>query len=362
MIAPGLFLYIARRFLFFFALAAVGIGICVFLVDVVELLRRSADSANFSFAFLLKMAVLHFPFLFEQALPFTVLVAAIATYATLTGSNELIALRASGVSAWQFIAPSVVAVLALGLLAVTLLNPLATFANERFEALEAKRLTKSGTPSSLAEEGLWIKEGQDETYTIIHVGRFLPRSQKLAGIMLFFFVDGEYYARVDAETAEFQEDGWRLKSAWLTPLGEQPIAQGGYFYGTELSADKIKENLTRPEQVSFWQYAEFIGILRQAGLDTKAHAMRFGSLLVKPLFLTVMLLLGIIFSLRTARRGHRALFIALGILSAAVFYIFTQFLHRLGVSGGIPIALAAAVPIFIGGTISSVVLAQIEDG
>lgn len=362
MIAPRLFYYLAGKFLFFFVLAAVGIGSCIFLADMVELLRKGSDSQDFRFAFLLKMAVLHFPFLFEQALPFTVLMAAIATYATLTGSNELIAMRASGISVWQFVAPAATAVFALGLAAIMLLNPLATFSNERFKSLEIKHLDKGGTFSALAEGGLWVKEGQDETYTLIHVGRFLSRNKKLAEVRLFFFIDGDYYGRVDATTAEFQEGGWRLESSWLTPVGEQPINQGNYFYATELSADKIKENLTRPEQVSFWEYTEFLGILRRAGLDTKSHVMHFGSLLVKPLFLMVMFLVGVIFSLRTARRGHRVLLIGGGILSATVFYIFAQFLYRLGVGGGIPTLLAIVAPVLVGGIVASLALAQVEDG
>ncbi len=362
MLAIGLFFYIARRFLFFFLLVALGVGICLFLVDMVELLRKSASVEDFNFAFLLKMAGLHFPFLFEQTLPFTVLLATVATYATLTGNNELIALRASGISVWQFTAPSAAVALALGFAAITLLNPLAVLSNERFKELELKHLEKGNVLSPLTGEGLWVKEGDEENYTIVHVGRFLPRRNRLAGVKLFFFTDGEYYARVDAGAAFIRQDGWEMKSAWLTPVGGQPLARGNYFYGTDLSVDKIRENLTSPEQVHLWQYAQFIAGLRRAGLDTKAHAMQYGSLLARPLFLTAMLLLGMIFSLRATRRGHRVLFIAAGILVGSTFYIFVEFFHRLGVSGAIPVGLAVITPIFVGAIASCLALAQIEDG
>ena len=361
-----IFLYIAVRFLFFFALASMGVGVCIFLADVVELLRKGSDVAGFGFITLIQAAILHFPFLFEQALPFVVLIAAMASYATLTGSSELVALRASGVSAWQFIAPTVVVVLGLGVAAITVLNPLAIRTNERFDSLQAIHLGKEGSKglSSFSKQGIWVKEASQTAgnYTLSYVGGFLPRSNQLTGVMLFFFVDGKYYARVDAATAQFRDGGWFLESAWLTAVGEQPVARTNYFYPTSLSPDRIKESLTMPEQVSFWQYPSFIKLLMGAGLDTRFHQIHYGTILAKPIFLVVMLMFGVAFSLRTARRGHRVVFIALGILSASAFYIFDQFIHRLAVGGGVHIAPAIIAPLVVGLILSLLAIAQVEEG
>jgi len=358
-----IFSYISRKFLFFFAIASVGVGSCIFLADVVELLRNGSGSATFNFGILIQAAILHFPFLFEQTLPFVVLIAAMATYITLTGSSELVVLRASGVSVWQFILPSIAMVALLGIVAMALLNPIAVRANEKFDNIQAVHFGKSGALPSFSKQGIWVKEEQAKgEYTLGYVGGFLPRSNQLTGVMLFFFKDGDYYARVDAATARFENEGWFLKSATLTPVGEQPIAQENYFYPTSLSPEKIRESLTVPDQVSFWQYPSFIKILVEAGLDTRFHQIHYGAILVKPLFLIVMLMFGVTFSLRTARRGHRIIFIAMGILSASAFYIFDQFIHRLAAGGSIPILSALMAPLILGLVISSLAITQMEEG
>ena len=54
----------------------------------------------------LRLTLLKTPMLVEQTLPFVVLAGAMMAVIGLNRSSELVAMRAAGVSAWRFLAPS----------------------------------------------------------------------------------------------------------------------------------------------------------------------------------------------------------------------------------------------------------------
>ena len=90
------------------------------------------------------------PQLSERILPFAVLVGAMSCYLTLSRRLELVVARAAGVSAWQFVAPSMIAAFLFGAVATTVYNPLAAVLHERSKRLEAEMMGE--LPSSALQE------------------------------------------------------------------------------------------------------------------------------------------------------------------------------------------------------------------
>ena len=62
----------------------------------------------------------------KQTLPFVVLVGTMIALTRLNRRSELIAIRASGISAWRFVAPTAVVAALIGIASTTLLNPVAS--------------------------------------------------------------------------------------------------------------------------------------------------------------------------------------------------------------------------------------------
>src|SRR5262245_9472530 len=102
--------YLALQFLIAIHIALSGSPGLIFLVDLVELMRRAASHGDVPLHALAAMAALKLPNVAENALPFAVLFGAIWTFVRLTRSNELVIARASGVSAWEFMTPALVLV------------------------------------------------------------------------------------------------------------------------------------------------------------------------------------------------------------------------------------------------------------
>ena len=107
-LSPTFSLYLGRQFLMGIGFVLVILMALIFLIDVVELLRRASGRGVASFGLVLGMAVLNLPALTQKVLPVATLFGAIVTFSRLTRSHELIVARAAGVSVWQFLTPALV--------------------------------------------------------------------------------------------------------------------------------------------------------------------------------------------------------------------------------------------------------------
>src|ERR1700687_1279985 len=98
------------------------------------------------------------PQLTERILPFTVLVGAMSCYLTLSRRHELVVARAAGVSAWQFVAPAVVAAFIFGTIATTLYNPFSAMLHERSKRLEADMQGATLSALHQSTSGFWVRQ------------------------------------------------------------------------------------------------------------------------------------------------------------------------------------------------------------
>jgi lipopolysaccharide export system permease protein len=136
-VAGTLSRYLAMRFLASVIGSLIGVIALAAMIDYVELMRRGADWPNATAWLLAKISMYRVPQLTERIFPFTVLVGTMSCYLTLSRRNELVVARAAGVSAWQFVAPAVIAAFILGAIATTVYNPFAAMLHERSKRLEA---------------------------------------------------------------------------------------------------------------------------------------------------------------------------------------------------------------------------------
>ena len=134
MVSRTLLRYFGLRFLGAVMSVFFGIFLLVVLVDYIELMRRAADVPNLSGWVVAKTSFFRVPQLTERLLPFSVLVGAMACYLALSRRNELVVARSAGMSAWQFVAPAVIAAFALGIVATAIYNPISAMMREWLEA------------------------------------------------------------------------------------------------------------------------------------------------------------------------------------------------------------------------------------
>src|ERR1700722_16373060 len=178
-----LFRYIARQFLGWCGGVFAAMLIIVFLLDYIELIRRSGTRPEATLLMLLQMTALKQPYMAQQIIPFAILFGTMMAFWRLTRSNELVVARAAGVSVWQFLTPPIIGAFLIGVVAVMVFNPPASVMQGRYERLEESVLRRGGEQLTLAHSGLWLRQSDNVgSHSIIHADRFQVRERTLYGV------------------------------------------------------------------------------------------------------------------------------------------------------------------------------------
>ena len=375
-------LYIARRFAAAFAAAFGAVFLVVFLVDLVEQLRRAGGAG---FEVVATMALLHAPALMLDSLPFIALLAAIACFARLARSSELVVTRAAGVSVWRLLAPALLSAAAIGAAATAVLNPLAAGMLHRFEALEARHVRDRPSLLSVSANGLWLRQSGPEGQSVLHARRANPEGTNLWDVTLFRFDAGDrLVGRTEAGRAVLEPGAWALFGVrdWTLRTGlphdaapsdaevplsaaeaaPAPVRVERLDLPTDLTPAQILESFASPKTISFWAMPRFIAALEAAGLSAQRHRMHWQAQTAKPLLLASMVLIGAAFSMRHVRFGGLGL-MALGAIGAGLGYFFLANLtEAFGALGAIAPPLAAWIPPVAISLAAAGLLLHLEDG
>lgn len=361
-LSPTLLGYIARQFtLWFFSFLGTLTGI-ILLVSTVDLLDRLAGKDG-SLGLVFRMVLLKLPYLAMEVMPFTILFAAIAVFWRLTRSNELVVTRAAGVSVWQFLLPVAGVAMAIAVISVLAINPVASAMLGRFEQLESTQLHNQANTLAVSKSGLWLRQADSEGQSVIHAQRVLSDSVELSNVIVFRFQDQDrFVSRIDAARAELKSGYWLFYEAWLSSPGTQPYFVDQIQLSTDLTRDKIHNSFAPPETISFWSLPAFIHLLENAGFSALRHKLQLHRLLALPLLFVAMVVLAATFSLRPQRRGGILLLVVAAVVSGFLLYFLSSFVFALGISGKIPIALAAWAPAGVSMLLGLAMLLHLEDG
>ncbi len=364
-ISTTLSIYLGRQFLLaFFGILAI-LLVVIFLADVVELLRRVAAKEEVTFSMVLEMALLKLPFMMQQAFPFVALFAALLVFWRLSRSHELTVIRASGISAWQFLLPLLVLAVVLGVLQTTVFHPFASAALSRFERLEAILIERNVSTLALSRSGLWLRQASDEGQAVVHAVSALQQenSVELRGVTIFRYKGKDtFIGRIDAAFATLEPGAWLMRDAWIF-VPEQPAEfKEEHRLPTDLTLERIQEGFAKPETISFWQLPGFIRTLEAAGFSAVGHRLHLQTMLAAPLLMVAMVLIAVPLSLRHGRRGGTIFIIAGGVLTGFMLHFMSDLVFAFGLSDRIPVVLAAWAPATVATLLGVAFLLHLEDG
>jgi lipopolysaccharide export system permease protein len=355
--------YLAYQVLLGIGIATFGLAMVALVADLVELLRRAHGRAGASFGVVTLMAGLHLPFLVQKLMPFVILFGTMLTFQRLTRSHELVAARASGVSVWQFLAPALLLALGIGVFIVVAFNPLASILVARYDALDRVYLSGDESLITVAPGGLWLRQRRGDEELLIHARQVDDASSVLEEVVVLIY-DEQYRftGRLDAPTARLQAGFWEL----ATPLRTRPDGSSekvpSLTIATDLTTDRIQENFAPPESLSFWDLPTFIEDLEAIGFSAREHRLYWHSLLALPFLLCAMLLIGTTSSLRLVRHGGTGLLVVGGLVGGFAVYALTDVTFAVGLSGRLPVVLAAWAPAGISILLGLTTLLHLEDG
>ena len=362
-LSPTLSGYLARQFASRLLALFLGLSGVVLLTTLVDTYHRLAGKDEVTLLVVLHLSLLRLPYLGQEVAPFTVLIAAMATFWRLTRHHELVVARAAGVSVWQFLLPVLVVALLTGVFTVTVMNPVASVLLGRYTQLEAQLKHNKSNLLSISSSGLWLRQADPGGQTVIHALRVSEGSMTLQDVIVFRLTDDDrFISRIDAARAELHDGYWRFYEAWLSRPGEASRFEQQFDIATDLSSTKIQDSFASPRTISFWSLPDSIEMLEQAGFSALRHKLQWHRLLAMPMLFSAMVLLAATFSLRPHRRGKVGILILSGVIAGFLLYLMSRFVFALGLSEKIPVILSGWAPAGIGMMLGIALLFHLEDG
>lgn len=280
--------------------------------------------------------------------PLAVLISVLITFGLMEKSNEVTAMKASGISVYRAIAPimALAAVIAVGLF----------FFNEYYlpgvnRQQEELRNTIKGKPAQtfLRPERMWIF-GQRNT---VYYYEFFDADRNSFGNISAFEIDPSNFSlkkRIFAARAHWEPalNRFVFSSGWTRTFNGAAIQDFHSFDVSvfpELTEDPayFKREIKQYTEMSSSELSRYIREMEQSGFEVMRLKVQLYKKFAYPLITLVMAILAVPFSLRAGKRGALT-GVAVALAIAIVYWITAGLFEAMGNLNQLPPAVAAWAP------------------
>jgi len=332
--------YLTRELLkyFFMVLASV---VCIYLT--VDFFARIDDflEGELPLSMALEFFSLKVPLIVGQVMPVGVLLAVLIVFGLMARSNEILALKSSGVGARTLMKP----ICAIGLMSSVLLFflsevlvPVTTAKSNEIWRSEVK----GESAVSSRKKNIWIRG----SHSICHVTYFNFSDKTIFGVTLNYFdTDFRLIRRLDAQKGVYAEAGWHLFDVL-----EQSLVNGNGGYDVtfkdemhaqlEFGPEDLSRVAKKPEEMSYGELSAYIGEVEAQGYDATSHKVDLNAKIAYPLVCLIMSVMGVGLALWQQRKEGFAANVFYGIVLAFSYWTLHSFCLSLGYGELLPAFVA----------------------
>jgi lipopolysaccharide export system permease protein len=308
-----------------------------FLERIGKFARAGAPPASALTYFLFKV-----PEIVVQTAPMAVLMGTILTIGLLSRSNEINAMRSSGISLVQIGRPLLVTAALASLLLIGIGELIVPPANEKVRYIDQVIIQKKGMSAFFRQNNIWFR---DDRY-ILQARLFDPVRQHLEGVTVWQ-LDRQLRPelRLDADRAVPTPSGLRLAAVTLRqfpagrPEGETRTPE--VTVAIDLKPDDLKVVAKSAEDMGFTSLWRYCDTLTQGGYDATPYRSLLHAKLSAPFAALVMAFLGIPFALGDNRSKGIGAGITLSLVIGLAYFLTNAIVLTLGRSGALPPLVAA---------------------
>lgn len=344
--------YILRDFAFYLVMIGAAFLMLLLVFTLFELLSdilRNQISPLVVAEYLLTVA----PYFLYNITPLSMLLAVLVTFGLMQRSNEITAVKATGISIYRIIVPVLLsaAVLAAGLFFFD--QTYLPHTNKRQDALR-NRIKGKPPQTYLNPDRKWIFGQQS---TIYYYQFFDSDRDEFGNLSVFQFDPASFQVtrRIYAERAQWSTDlnRWVCEQGWERQLRGAAIEEYRNFDVSTFAAlseppTYFKKEVKQSSEMNYEDLRRYIHDLQQSGFDVVRLRVQLHKKLAYPLITLVMAVLAIPFALSAGRRGAVAgVAVAVGI--AVVYWTVSGLFEAMGNLSQLPPSLAAWSPDLIFG-------------
>jgi len=339
-------IYLLRRFFFYFVLLT---ATFVFLFEAFTFFELLDDIARHRIAFVVVVDYFRYltPYLLYNLGPLAALVSVLVTLGVMSKNNEIVAIKASGVSLYRLAVPLLLAGVLLATAMVALDDLYLPYANQRQDAL--RNQIKGRPPQTYKRPERWIF---GESSKIYNYDVFEPSQNVFGGLTVLELDPATFQVRrrVFASRAQWSptQKTWILEGGWIRDFSDGTITSYEPFRVRDLAElteppTYFNREFLQAFQMSWRDLRTYINGLQQAGYDVSALTVQWHRKLAFPLIAPISMLLAIPFAFFVGTRGAVG-GVAIGIGIGIIYWSLAELLQAMGGIGQLPPLLAGWSP------------------
>jgi len=297
------------------------------------------------------LSFLYVPSLFYNMFPFVILLSGIWFFLNIKRTDEVTALKISGLSNFSIIiVPSLVSVI-LGIFFITAINPVTSLLVKKYEKTKGSFEKDQDYLAAITVNGIWIKEKNN----IIRAAKL--SNDKFIEVSIYEFdEENNFLRRLEAKIANINLKNWILRDVKVIDVNGNTIEENlsNVSYRSMYDINQIKSLYSNLDTVSFWDIKNEIELLENRGYSTNEMRSKMHQSIAFPFFLISMVFLSGVISLGFYLKDNNWNYVFISIISSVLIFYFNRFSAALGKTDKLPIEVSVWMPIVIIFLISSV--------
>ncbi len=288
------------------------------------------------------------PYLLYNVAPLVMLLAVLVTFGLMNRSNEITAIKATGISIYRIVTPVIVAAAVLATALFFADQFYLPHANKRQEALHNQ--IKGKPPQTyLRPDRKWIFGQNNDIYYY----QFLDPDRDQFGNVTVFQLDRASFTitrRIHAERAHWADNlnRWIYEQGWDRSFNGSAI--GNYrpfdvatFPELPEAPSYFKKEVKQYTEMNYEELRRYIRDLQQSGFDVVRLRVQLHQKLSYPLITLIMAVLAVPFALTAEKKGA-VTGVAVAVLIAVFYTVVSRLFEAMGNLSQLPPGLAAWSP------------------
>jgi len=328
------------------------IFVFLFMYVIIDVLSRLEDilKLHVHYTLLAKFYLANLPLMFIQVAPFACLLSTLYTFSRLNHNNEIIAMRASGLSIFYISKTVIIFGLLVSLLIFWVSDRVAPAAMLETKQIQAKM--EEGRKDRKKTESLTNVSMYGSKNRLFFINRFYPSTNTAEGIIILEQNENQDLIRKIVANKAVYEDGlWRFYQSItynFDPNGQ--IIDAPQYLEEEIMTipETPKDFLAqrqRPEYMTIDQLENYIWKMSRSGASTVIRNLKIDlyQKFTTPFTSLIIILLGIPFSLMMQKRATGLSSIGISIIVGFLYYILDAICVAIGRGGALPPFMAASL-------------------
>jgi lipopolysaccharide export system permease protein len=351
--------YMSRSLLSHLAMTFIGF---VALLQILDLLNNTDDviERHGNWGAVARYALLRLPELASFILPFAMLIATLLVLAKLARSNEIMALKSSGLSFYRLLSSLAPVTLLIGLLHFLVSDQVVPRTAQALQAWDAAADVENGRgQGNSTKPGVWVRDGN----SFIHIRTIAVEGTELLGVTVFKREGSVMSERLLAKRAVFGGTGWKLfdvQKLSLVGSDRRPQDLAEMPWETSLTPGHLADLAADPAKLSLAEVWRFVSNPDVGSRPVDFYQTWLLRKIAIPFVTLMMVLLAAPVAQGMQRHGGLGTGLAVGVGIGFLYFVADGLLLALGEIGTIPPVVAAWSPTVLFGAIGVSVLLKIE--